>query len=297
LPLAAIGRPQIDEWDSRIASAVGASRRRNFHVVVRTVFRSAVAAGYVPTLPEFAPLPKVPRTVVEAADPADVAALITESDRGVATYFAKTRRAARLAFALAAYAGLRASEVRALRWIDVDLRAGTITVRFARVHGEIDTPKSGHQRELPIAPALLSMLNAASVGKKPAHLVAPRADGKPWGDSGIIQALRRAANRLGIEGRRYHALRHHFVTVLFVGGAPAPVVQALAGHASLTVTQRYAHHSREQKRVAVQVFFKLGNNRVTAREKKQHVSSKLLSHPGDLNPRPTVYETVALPLS
>jgi hypothetical protein len=95
---------------------------------------------------------------------------------------------------------------------------------------------------------------------------------------------------LGIDGQRYHAQRHHFVTVLFSAGAPAPAVQALAGHASLTVTQRYAHHSREQRRAAVQVFFSLGNKRATARERKEQMLSKSLSHPGDLNPRPTVYE-------
>lgn len=252
--LLSIGRDDIDKWDSKIAPVVGSSRRRNFHVVVRTVFRSAFSAGYLTRLPEFPPLPKVPRTVVEAADPVDVYALINESDRGVPEYLAKARRASRLAFALAAYAGLRASEVRALRWGDVDLRAGTITVRLAMVHGEIDSPKSGHQREIPIAPALLSILTVARVGKQSPDLVAPRADGEPWGDTGLLQAVRRAALRLGIEGRRFHSLRHHFVTVLFSAGTPAPVVQALAGHGSLSVTQRYAHHSREQRRAAVQVF-------------------------------------------
>ncbi len=41
----------------------------------------------------------------------------------------------RIAFALAAYAGLRAGEVRALRRMDVDLDGGVIVVRQARTRG------------------------------------------------------------------------------------------------------------------------------------------------------------------
>jgi integrase len=43
---------------------------------------------------------------------------------------------ARLAFGLAAHAGLRAGEVRGLRWPDVDLELGTITVRRSVCRGE-----------------------------------------------------------------------------------------------------------------------------------------------------------------
>jgi integrase len=60
----------------------------------------------------------------------------------------------KLAFGLAAYACLRAGEVRGLRWGDVNLEAGIIVVRVSHSHGAISAPKSGHEREIPIAAPL-----------------------------------------------------------------------------------------------------------------------------------------------
>jgi integrase len=45
---------------------------------------------------------------------------------------AEAPESGQLAFALPAFAGLRASELRSLRWTDVDLKVDTITVRRAR---------------------------------------------------------------------------------------------------------------------------------------------------------------------
>jgi integrase len=52
----------------------------------------------------------------------------------------------RVTFLLAAYAGLRAGEIRGLRWRDVDRAAGHLVVRERICHGEVATPKSGHER-------------------------------------------------------------------------------------------------------------------------------------------------------
>ena len=47
--------------------------------------------------------------------------------------------------------GMRMGELIALRWQDVDLVAGKITVRQNAVKGKIGTPKSGKEREIPDA--------------------------------------------------------------------------------------------------------------------------------------------------
>ncbi len=65
--------------------------------------------------------------------------------------------------------------------------------------------------------------------------------GKPWGDHALYHAFKGACRKVELTGFRFHDLRHAFVTELFRGGAPAPVVQRLAGHEHLTTTQRYAH--------------------------------------------------------
>ena len=152
----------------------------------------------------------------------------------------KSSPTARLAFALAAYAGLRAGEVRGLCWSDVNLQARRLVVRRA-LSGTIEsTPKSGHDRIIPLAPQLQALLEAEPKGG-PNERVARTIRGTTWGQSGLNQALERACKLIGIQVYHFHTLRHHFVTELFRRGVSAPVVQRLAGHADLSVTQRYAH--------------------------------------------------------
>ncbi len=82
--------------------------------------------------------------------------------------------------------------------------------------GVTSTPKSGHEREIPLADPLYAPLQ-----------------GREKGELGPLQAFQRAQERAGGSGFRFHDLRHFFVTQLFRGGSPAPAVQALAGHADL----------------------------------------------------------------
>jgi site-specific recombinase XerD len=51
-------------------------------------------------------------------------------------------------------------------------------------------------------------------------------------------ASKRADVRKGV-----HILRHTFCSLLAMRGAPATAIQLLAGHADLTMTQRYMHLS------------------------------------------------------
>ena len=54
----------------------------------------------------------------------------------------------------------------------------------------------------------------------------------------MILAARRANVKKGV-----HILRHTFCSHLSMRGAPAKAIQELAGHADLTMTQRYMHLS------------------------------------------------------
>ena len=82
--------------------------------------------------------------------------------------------------------------------------------------------------------------------------VVPNTEGNIWSDSGLYVAFKAASKRVGIEGIRFHDLRHHFVTELFRHGAPAPVVKRQAGHLTLLTTQRYAGTTDDECRAAMQ---------------------------------------------
>jgi integrase len=244
----------VQAWDAQVATRGGGdSRRRNFHVVLRSILKCAAEAEWfdVAELARLPKLPKVGRTEVDAAHAEDVARILGETDEGVTSYVAKTRACARRALALAAYGGLRSSEIRSLRWRDVDLRKKTITIRTSMCEGVIADTKSGDERTLPIAPPLLLHLDTKP-RPSPDAFVAGKANGAAWGDSGILQALRRACERLGLDRGKVHAFRHYFSTSRFAHGADAPTVQKLLGHKSLSTTQRYSHTNAARMRTAVE---------------------------------------------
>lgn len=124
----------------------------------------------------------------------------------------------------------------------MNLDTEMLFVKRAITHGVVVTPKSGHQRAIPIAPALKDILVAARPeGGLPFDPVSPSGKGTAWTDSGLRHAFQQALKKAGLPHSRFHDLRHFFVTQCFAGGAGAPTVQKLAGHLHLSVTQRYAH--------------------------------------------------------
>jgi integrase len=76
--------------------------------------------------------------------------------------------------------------------------------------------------------------------------------GEVWGEHELGRRFKSLCKKLGLEGWRFHDLRHFFVTELFRQKNSAPVVQRLAGHAVLITTQRYAHATREEARAAIE---------------------------------------------
>ncbi len=248
-------QPALTELDATLAKAkVSLAFRRNHQVLVRSILRAALVAEFLPAMPDLPKLLKLGHKVAKVPATEEV-------DRVIAA----SRAHQRVALALAVHAGLRAGEIRGLRRCDVDLRVGLLTIRENRCHGKISAPKSGHERVVPIADALRPHLVAAfgcGTSDPRAHVCRTRL-GEPLSQNSIYDALERAQVRAGVSGWKVHALRHHFVTTLFRRGVGANVVQRLAGHHSLTVTQRYAHTTEIDLREAVALLGG-GNSVVTA---------------------------------
>jgi integrase len=245
LPIEAVNGPAVALLDAELVDdELLPGTRTKYQIVVRSVLREAVLAGLLAEMPKLPRLPKVGRKMPRPMRRGDLDAILQAS-----------RPAARLAFELAAFAGLRASEVRGLRWSDVDLPGRAITVRRGITSGIETTPKSHHQRRIPMSRELYATLAEAAKAKRgPWAPVALTRQGKPWGESGLNQAFKRARKRAGRLGWSFHDLRHFFVTELFRRKAPAPAVQQLAGHADLTTTQRYADFDANDLRSAIECF-------------------------------------------
>jgi integrase len=143
--------------------------------------------------------------------------------------------------AVALNAGLRVSELIALRWADVGLQTRTLTVARSDWRGEDVTPKGGDTVTLPLNDVALAALKDHRHLRGP--LVFSRFGGLRYSYRQADGILERACREAGIRHVRWHVLRHTFASHLVMRGAPIKAVQELMRHADIKTTMRYAHLS------------------------------------------------------
>jgi site-specific recombinase XerD len=71
----------------------------------------------------------------------------------------------------------------------------------------------------------------------------PAKSGKPF--KNIYQAWNTARTKAGLRNVRMHDLRHTFASTLVNAGVPLHNIQLLLGQHNISVTQRYAHLSKD----------------------------------------------------
>ena len=140
-------------------------------------------------------------------------------------------------------AGLRASEVLALRLQDIDFDVG-----FVRTIG-----KGDKERVVPLGRKALEALRAYNERGRPqlggaGTLKAPEVflnrRGRRLSRQGLHLLIKHHAREAGLPGDvSAHTLRHSFATHLLEGGADLRAVQEMLGHADLSTTQIYTHVS------------------------------------------------------
>lgn len=139
--------------------------------------------------------------------------------------------------------GMRHGELIGLRWEDVDLVAGRISVRQNVVNGHVGTPKSGKPREIPLGLEVKAALKAHRHLRGP--LVFCDLDGRLLTTVSTRRPLWHACKRAGLRQIGWHPLRHTFASHLVMRGASMKAVQELLGHSSILMTMRYAHLAPE----------------------------------------------------
>lgn len=159
---------------------------------------------------------------------------------------------------LAVSLGLRRGEALGLQWQDVDLRAGTVTIRhsasFSKDGITLSTTKTKNSRRtLQLPDALKRALeNALSTqeeqallwgaGFNPHNLVCCRSDGSPITSNCLHHQFKDALEQCGLPPIRFHDLRHTNATLMLRSAVPAKIVSAMLGHSSIGITlDTYSH--------------------------------------------------------
>lgn len=158
-----------------------------------------------------------------------------------------------------AWTGMRAGELFALTWDDVDTRGERIWVRRAVWRGQIGTTKTEAAREVPLPTMLAEILEAHrlrqirdQVRGLEDGLVFPSDIGTYRTPSSLQKPLLLASKIAGIEQHvSPQVLRRTWNTLLVSAGVDRIVVRAMLGHSSEEMTERYAGVRMEKKKEAV----------------------------------------------
>ena len=161
----------------------------------------------------------------------------------------------------ALHTGLRQGELLGLKWTDLDLDEGTLSVRRSlkvtdRGLGFGPTKNKASRRSVPLNGSVAAALRAHRVRQNEERLrmgelwedrglVFPNRVGKPMNPSNFYHreftVLLKEAG-LQNQGFTFHSLRHTFATALFTRRAHPKVVQSLLQHSSITQTMdTYSH--------------------------------------------------------
>jgi integrase len=163
---------------------------------------------------------------------------------------------ARGATLLACLCGFRLGEVRGLQWEDVDFANSTIRLCHNLPNSEraaegLKSPKWGSSREVPAPDEVLDALRALTP-KSDGFVFTNSRDGGPMFPKAAQKSFESMLRSIGIteemqKARRivFHSLRHTFISLSRGAGVPDFVVQRIAGHKTMNMTNRYSHASEE----------------------------------------------------
>ena len=165
---------------------------------------------------------------------------------------------------LALHTGCRSMELRGLRWSQVNIAAGYISL--------VGSETKGHRsRTIPLTQAAQETLRTRAekqqsskvvdLNGSPVGLLFPSRN-DPTEPRDMHMSFNRAVRRAGLNNLpgagklRIHDLRHLCGTFLVMNGVDLETVRSILGHRDLTTTQRYLHVINEHKKRAID---KIGN--------------------------------------
>ncbi len=156
---------------------------------------------------------------------------------------------------LAGFTGLRLGELRGLRRSRVDLVAGTVRVteqiqELASGEMVVGPPKSDAGRRTVAIPAVLVPVVAEHLERcceaNPEALVFRSSAGTPLSRKTFYRQWHRATQAVGLEGFRFHDLRHTANTLSAMTGASTRELMARMGHSSPRAALLYQHATSDR---------------------------------------------------
>lgn len=293
VPLTKLGAADLDRFYRRLRETGGRTGRplapatiRRTHGVLHRALSQGVRWGWLAQNPaSMSSPPRVPTPDIHPPSPAELARLFAaanETDIELADFIL-----------LAAATGARRSELVALRWTDLDLDVGRLTISRAIVAGpeglvEKDTKTHASRkvsldvtcREALVAHRARAVERTAMCGVElstDAHVFSTEVDGSvPWYPDSASRSFVRLCRKTGVEGVRLHDLRHYVATRMLAAGVDVRTVAGRLGHRNAATTLNvYSHFLVEADRDAADILGRIFDDAVQEQEVEALVEAEV----------------------
>jgi integrase len=258
----------LEEAGQRKESTLSATTVHHRHVALKMALKRAVEKGLIVRNPaDFATPPPAKRQQLRVLDETEAKAiealLAADPEQLPALVALKT--------------GARLGEILAMRWTDLDLGGGKLSVRRTLVEPlkrdsasatwySFKEPKNGRERVVDLSASAVELLKAhkkaqseqrlaCGVGWTDLGLVFTGTRGEPCRPSSVSTRFRDLAAKQKLDGLRFHDLRHSHATIMLRLGVPPHVVSQRLGHSTVAFTlDRYGHVLPGQQMDAAEAF-------------------------------------------
>jgi integrase len=237
-------------YSEKLDSGLAPRTVQYVHTTLHKALKDAVADGLIPrNVTEGIKAPRPEKHEMNVLSPDQARSFLEAAcgDRFEALYV------------VAVHCGLREGELLGLRWDDVDLEAGTLSVRRtlseSKEKGYIfEPPKNGKGRSVRLSQTAsealtshlkrqLRYLEEAGDQYKDQGLIFPSERGTPMNAKNLTaRSFKPILKRASLPDIRLHDLRHTCATLLLARGVHPKFVQELLGHATISITlDTYSH--------------------------------------------------------
>lgn len=248
MPLKSIRRSHVESWVKAVSAEWAPTTVKTRFVIVRSVFRAAVADRVItadPSLGVVLPRRRRAEAAMRIPTVEEVGRLVANAD---SPRFS-TRKGFRAYVAVCAFAGLRKGEAAAIQVGDINFLRRQLTVsRQLQRDGSsyvIRPPKYGSERVVYLPDDLVTILSehvANHLGDNGADRWLFTVGDEPIYDNAITWRWRATRESAGLTQVRLHDLRHFYASGLIAAGCDVVTVQRALGHSSATTTlNTYSH--------------------------------------------------------
>ncbi len=140
------------------------------------------------------------------------------------------------------FQGVRPSEARALKWLDLDFENGIVIV--CRTFSEtvlVERTKGRNVKPRLIHPEVMYIFESMEKGLPESFVFINKNTGKHYSRKGLSEIFDKARKAVGLDITLYEAGRHSTATNAAMSGVDARIIRDYLGHADIRTTDKYTH--------------------------------------------------------